>query len=54
MRDLLIAAVLMVFGGWLLATNNPMDASAGQFAIAWLSIALGASFAAFHAWERLT
>ncbi len=53
MRDLVLAAILGVFGFWLLAISDPMDANAGQFIVAWLSIALGVMFAAYAALERL-
>ena len=53
MRDLLLAAVMAVIGLWLLSSNDPSQASGGQFVVGWIAFAIAIGFVANYVLERM-
>ena len=52
MRDLFLAFVMAAIGLWLLISNDPSQASGGQFIVGWIAFAIAVGFVANYVIER--
>jgi len=52
MRDLLLAFVMAAIGLSLMSSNDPVNASGGQFIVGWIAFAIAVGFVANYVIER--